>query len=79
MHIANALNVPMIALFGPTFMAKNGPRSKKARIIKADMDCVPCQDAPAFWSCEKYRCMESITAGDVMHEVRRFARHGRWQ
>jgi heptosyltransferase-2 len=33
MHVAAALNVPMVAIFGSTDPVATGPRSRKARVI----------------------------------------------
>jgi ADP-heptose:LPS heptosyltransferase len=71
MHLANAVGIPMIALFGPTLVSKNGPRGKSSEIIISRESCAPCQDKPAFYGCKKFACMESITVADVMVAARR--------
>lgn len=38
MHLASAVNIPVIALFGPTNSNHIGPYSKKAVVLKADND-----------------------------------------
>ena len=70
MHIGDALDIPMIVLFGPTLVSKNGPKSKKAYIVKADMDCVPCQGTPNWTICRNPVCMESIEPSKVMDIIR---------
>jgi ADP-heptose:LPS heptosyltransferase len=74
MHVADILEVPMIALFGSTLVSKNGPLSPRARAIVADLECVPCQDTGRFFSCRHNECMHSLSVGDVMHEARRSLR-----
>lgn len=74
MHIADALDVPMIALFGSTLVSKNTPKSRKAKILRSTMECAPCQGDGKFWSCEVNACMESITPGDVMATAREMIR-----
>jgi heptosyltransferase-2 len=66
MHIAAALGVPMVAIFGSTDPAATGPRSQKARIIKHQIDCSPClkPDCPTG-----YRCLSSIEAAEVWNEM----------
>lgn len=70
MHIADALKIPGIALFGPTLVSKNGPLNGTIEIIRADVPCSPCQYENRFWECTFYGCMESISVGMVMEKVR---------
>lgn len=42
MHIAAALNVAQIAIFGSTNFAATGPWSSRARIVRSFVDCSPC-------------------------------------
>ena len=74
MHIADTLDVPLIALFGPTLTTKNRPIGKRSHVLTASMECVPCQDTRAFSSCEKAICMEEIKPGDVMAVAREMLR-----
>jgi heptosyltransferase-1 len=34
MHLAAALNIPVVALFGPTDPARNGPYSARAKVLR---------------------------------------------
>jgi hypothetical protein len=77
MHIAAALDIPTVALFGPTLTSKNAPRGKKAVVLTAGTECAPCQDTARFMTCRDYVCMRSITAGDVMAVAREVMRHDR--
>ena len=65
MHIAAALSTPVVALFGPTAPARTGPYGKGNIIIKRDMDCSPC----FLRRCPDPRCMELITANDVIEKI----------
>ena len=63
MHIAAAFNVPMAAIFGPTDWRKTSPWTKRARIIRADVDCSPCR----LRECDRgHECMLGVTAGMVI-------------
>ena len=43
MHIANALNVPVVAIFGPTHPKLGfAPRGDRAMVVERDLDCRPC-------------------------------------
>lgn len=70
MHLANILDVPLIALFGPTLTSKNAPRGKHSSVLMSGINCSPCQDTGGFYSCEKFACMERITVGDVIAKAK---------
>ena len=55
MHIAAALNVPMVAIFGPTDHVAWKPLSEKATIVRRDMACWPCSahKCKIGWECTK--------------------------
>jgi heptosyltransferase II len=42
MHIAAALNVAQVAIFGSTNFAATSPWSSRARIVRSALDCSPC-------------------------------------
>ncbi len=42
MHIAAALGVPTVALFGPTSPEKTGPYGQGHRVLRTKVDCAPC-------------------------------------
>lgn len=42
MHIAAALNRPLVALFGPTNPARTGPYSPRATVVRLPLTCSPC-------------------------------------
>jgi heptosyltransferase-2 len=43
MHVASALGVPLVAIYGSSSPAKTPPLSKKAEIVQRDdLDCIPC-------------------------------------
>ncbi|HJQ12160.1 MAG TPA: glycosyltransferase family 9 protein [Gemmatimonadaceae bacterium] len=68
MHIANALGVPVTALFGPQRREWYGPRGELDRVVQIDdIACRPCFDACIFATP---RCMEAITPGAVLSAVR---------
>lgn len=71
MHVADALNVNTIGLFGGTFVSKNGPINGTTRIVTAGLTCQPCQRTEKFYHCENYKCMTELKVGDVMNEVRK--------
>ena len=67
MHIANALGVPVTALFGPQRRDWYGPRGPLDSVVQVDdMPCRPCFDACIFATPH---CMEGITVGAVVSAV----------
>jgi lipopolysaccharide heptosyltransferase II len=71
MHIAAAVGVDLIALFGPTSDSVTGPIGKgKIAVIKKDINCkIPCYES----HCQKgYLCMRNITVEDVFEKVKEF-------
>ena len=61
-HVAAALGVPTVVIFGPTEHFATHPRSQVARIVRHPVDCSPCmlRDCPI-----DHRCMTRISSADV--------------
>ena len=63
MHIAVALKVPTVAIFGPTDYVRWGHNSREAVVIRQDMDCWPC----SAHKCRKeFECIESVPISNVL-------------
>ncbi|MFQ5329674.1 MAG: lipopolysaccharide heptosyltransferase II [Thermodesulfobacteriota bacterium] len=62
MHVAAALGVPTVAIFGSTDPDRTGPLGERCAVLYKKVDCSPCfkRDCPT-----DFRCMESISADDV--------------
>ncbi len=66
-HLAAALGVPTVTLFGPTDPRLSAPRSPKARVLAPGAPCAPCFLA----ACPiDHVCMRAIGAGVVEAAVR---------
>ena len=63
MHVAAALNTPLVAVFGSTDHIATGPFSQQASIIRHPIECSPCMKT----HCSKghLQCMESVTVAEV--------------
>lgn len=72
MHIADAARIPMVVLFGPTLVSKNGPYNDEYRIARTPLKCAPCQQSPLSLTCNEWRCMKELTPSMVMSTVRRY-------
>jgi hypothetical protein len=57
MHVTAAMDTPQVAIFGPTAAMKNRPWNDKARVIKQDIECVPCQYTNRAINCTDNKCM----------------------
>jgi heptosyltransferase-2 len=62
MHIAGALGVPVVAVFGATDDTTTGPTGRDVRVIREHAECSPCllRDCPI-----DHRCMTRVTAERV--------------
>jgi heptosyltransferase-2 len=62
MHVASALAVPTVAVFGATDDATTGPTGPLARVVREHAECSPCllRDCPI-----DHRCMTRVTADQV--------------
>jgi heptosyltransferase-2 len=66
MHIASALGVPSVTVFGPTDEAATGPSGVAARLLREPVECAPCKlrECPI-----DHRCMTRVTADRVVAEA----------
>lgn len=71
MHIASALRIPVIALFGPTDERVNGPYSGNNIVISRQTDCAPCYKGSWKINCDKNLCMENISVEKVELAIRK--------
>jgi heptosyltransferase-2 len=71
MHIADALHVPTVVIFGGTILSKNGPCNGTSTIARAGLPCQPCQYTNRFLSCEENKCLRDLTVGEVFAHIRK--------
>ena len=66
MHVASALGVPTVAIFGSTDPIATGPRGAGTRIVTHEVSCAPClrRECPT-----DYRCLLSIEPEEVWEEM----------
>jgi heptosyltransferase II len=67
MHVAAALGVPVVAIFGPTDWRETAPVTAVSRIVREPVHCSPCKlrDCPI-----DHRCMTRIGADRVLDAAR---------
>jgi heptosyltransferase-2 len=73
LHLGSYLNIPIVAIFGPTDERRYGPWSDNCAVAKKEIFCRPCQKAQCrFGTLE---CMNLIKVEDVMRQVREILVH----
>ena len=67
MHVAAALGVPVVAVFGPTDWRETAPRGERHRLVREPVHCSPCKlrECPI-----DHRCMTRVSADRVLDEAR---------
>ena len=73
MHIAAALKVPLVALFGSTDERATGPYGQPEAVIHKHPSCSPCfkRECPI-----DFRCMKEISVDEVVEKVRELLQRG---
>ncbi len=63
MHVANALGVPVVAVFGSTDPMATAPYNGLSSVVRNPVDCSPCllRECPI-----DHRCMTSVSADQVV-------------
>ena len=66
MHLAGALDIPLVAIFGSTNPRTTSPMGEKSVIVHKEVTCSPClkQVCPT-----DFRCMDIIDVHDVYHHA----------
>ena len=68
MHVAAALNKPVVALFGPTEPRRTGPYGQLDRVLQHDLPCVPCMKDSCRYH-QPFECLRGITPDHVASRV----------
>ncbi|MBI5574599.1 MAG: lipopolysaccharide heptosyltransferase II [Elusimicrobia bacterium] len=73
MHIAAALDIPTVAIFGPTVRQFGFfPYSKNATVIEKNVPCKPCSPhGPNKCPKKHFDCMNKITVNEVFDAVKK--------
>jgi ADP-heptose:LPS heptosyltransferase len=67
-HMAAAIGVPLIVLWGPAIYEQVRPIAPASpiKIVRVPPSCAPCYGTPRKNSCQRNLCMEGITPDSVM-------------
>ncbi len=73
LHVASAMGVPVVALFGPTDPRRHMPPclpagGRASIVLKKDMKCAPCYSGQC--RIRTHACMEEITPEEVFKKIK---------
>lgn len=66
MHMASYLNIPILAIFGPSNPAQYGPWSDKHIVLHNNASCLKCLKPQ---SQEMHKCMQAVSTDEVLRAV----------
>ncbi|KJR42497.1 Glycosyl transferase, family 9 [Candidatus Magnetoovum chiemensis] len=69
MHIAASLNVPTVAIFGPSKSVETSPYGNVYSVVEKDYPCRYTCDETTCHHKPRWGCMEDITVEDVFDAV----------
>ncbi len=62
MHLASALDIPVVGIFGPTDPFYVGPLNKRSAVVREEgLDCMPCY----LKGCEERTCLKKLEVEKV--------------
>ena len=65
-HLAVAMDRPLVCIIGPTEPKKTGPYGREDSIVRAEVDCWPCRKT----ECADNKCMELIGVEAVLRKIK---------
>ncbi len=66
MHVAAAMGVPVVGIFGPTDHRRTSPYGKEHIVVRTGEGCSPCYvRSGTRVKCPHYKCMTGVTVGMV--------------
>ena len=70
MHLAAAVNTPIVAFFGPTDPAIYGPHGNQHTVLQSHRPCVPChQPHSGQFLCDANECLRDISLAQAWEAV----------
>lgn len=74
-HLAVALGLPTVVLFGPSDHLKWGIEDARHAVVRKNLPCSPCFIFGYHKPCRMIACMKQISVEDVLAACRRVLRH----
>ncbi len=68
-HLAAALGVPTVAVFGPKDPKIYAPRGVRVEVVRKDVPCAPCRKR----ACDHLTCLRALEPGSVIEACVRLA------
>jgi ADP-heptose:LPS heptosyltransferase len=69
MHLAVALDRPVVSVFGPTNPVRTGPYRRPEAVVRADLPCSPCYLRTLRRCPHAHRCMTDVTPAMVLGRI----------
>lgn len=69
MHLAVALDRPVVSIFGPTDPVWAGPYRRDAAVLRVELPCSPCYLRQLSRCMHGHACMQEISAAAVIERV----------
>jgi ADP-heptose:LPS heptosyltransferase len=69
MHLAVALETPVVSIFGPTNPVHIGPYGRPEAVVRLDLPCSPCNFRRLRQCPYGHACMEQLTAAMVLDRI----------
>jgi lipopolysaccharide heptosyltransferase II len=70
MHLAAALGIPVIAVFGSTEPSFTGPFGNRHRVVRHHVECSPCFHRECPLKVGRYRCLDEVSVEEVTQAVK---------
>ncbi len=67
-HMASALGIPTIAIFGPSDQKVWSPKGEKVLVVRKEVPCSPCSEE-RFFLCKNFECLRTIETHEVLRAV----------
>ncbi len=64
-HMAAALGLPTLVIFGPTDSRVWSPKGEKTFVVRREIPCSPCPQE-RFFRCKDFECLRGIEMGEVL-------------
>jgi ADP-heptose:LPS heptosyltransferase len=71
-HLAAALGVRTVALFGPSDIERWAPRGRKVTLLAQKVECSPCE-LDMMRNCPHRKCLSALSPDSVIAELHRLA------
>lgn len=68
-HIASAVDINIVGIYGPTDPYYTGPFSNKLQVITQNLDCAPCYKRGFITGCGKPVCVENIMVTTILKNI----------